>query len=383
MTGYAFGAFISPLEREFGWSRGQVNVAVSLMAISGLASPLTGRLLDRFGSRPVLVISLVFVSAGFVLRSLIGELWQLYVLSAVVAIGSSGATVLTAGRLVSLWFPRTRGRMMGIVTAGNNFGGITMVPMATAVIAVAGWRWGFASFGFLMAALALVAFVVVRDRPRETAGSSGSSGSQRAHVGLSGLSVREATRTPSFFFLTAGISAGTFTYAVVLTQLIPHLENEGFSRGTATAALSVMAGFGFASKLIFGRASEGLTARYSFIVSLGIQATGLVLFIVAGGTPFVWAAVGVFGLGFGGMGALIPLTIAESFGMRAFGSIMGLVTMIGILPQLVGPPVAGWLFVATGSYAVPFTIVVGFFGAGMVSLWFARPPARAAAFTSA
>ena len=374
MTGYAFGAFIGPLEREFGWTRGQVNVAVSLMAISGLASPLTGRLLDRFGSRPVMVVSLGFVSAGFLFRPLIGELWQLYVLSAVVAIGSSGATVLTAGRLVSLWFPHTRGRMMGIVTAGNNFGGVTMVPMATAVIAVAGWRWGFASFGLLMAGLALVAFVIVRDRPRETAEPPGV---QRARVSLSGLSVREAIRTPAFFLLTAGISAGSFTYAVVLTQLIPHLENEGFSRGTATAALSIMAGFGFASKLIFGRASETITARYSFIVSLGIQAAGLALFIVAGGSQLAWVAVGVFGLGFGGMGALIPLTIAETFGMKAFGSTMGLITMIGVLPQLVGPPVAGWLFVATGSYAVPFIIIVGFFGAGMLSFWLAKPPARA------
>ena len=88
-------------------------------------------------------------------------------------------------------------------------------------------------------------------------------------------------------------------------------------------------------------------------------------------------AVGVFGLGFGGMGALIPLSIAESFGMRAFGSIMGLVTMIGILPQIVGPPVAGWLFVTTGSYTVPFLIIVGFFGVGMFSFWLAKPPVRA------
>jgi MFS family permease len=375
MTGYAFGAFISPLEREFGWSRGQVNVAVSLMAISGLASPITGRMLDRFGSRPVLVVSLCFVAAGFLLRSLIGELWQLYLLSGVVALGSSGATVLTSGRLVSLWFPTTRGRMMGIVTAGNNFGGLTMVPLATGVIAIAGWRWGFASFGLLMTALAIAAFVVVRDRPKEPASGRAGPGARPA---LPGLGAREALRRPAFYLLTAGISAGSFTYAVVLTQLIPHLENEGFSRGTATAALSIMAGFGLASKLIFGRVSEGITARYSFIVSLGIQAAGLVLFIVAGNSMFAWLAVAVFGLGFGGMGALIPLTIAESFGMRAFGSILGFVTMIGILPQLAGPPIAGWLFVETGSYALPFAIIVAFFAAGMVAFWIARPPAAAA-----
>ncbi|MBI4305619.1 MAG: MFS transporter [Chloroflexi bacterium] len=376
MTGYAFGAFIEPLEREFGWTRSQVNVAVSLMAISGLASPLMGRALDRVGSRPVMVGSLALVATGFLLRSLISELWQLYVLSAVVAVGSSGATVLTAGRLVSLWFPKTRGRMMGIVTAGNNFGGLTMVPFASAVIAVAGWRWGFAGFGLLMALMAVVAFVVIRDRPRESGGAARAAG---APPGLGGFSVRAALKRPTFYLLTAGISSGTFTYAVVLSQLIPHLENEGFSSGAAAAALSVMAGFGLASKLIFGRASEGLTARYSFIVSLCIQAVGLLLFIVAGGSPFAWLAVVVFGLGFGGMGALIPLTVAEAFGMRAFGSIMGLVNMIGIVPQLVGPPVAGLLFGVTGSYALPFAIIIGFFMAGALSFWAAKPPARQAA----
>jgi MFS family permease len=374
MTGYAFGTFVGPLEAEFKWTRSQVNFAVSVGAIAGIASPITGKVLDAVGSRPVLVTSLLLISLGFLLRALIGELWQFYALSAVVAVGATGATTLTAGRLVSLWFPQTRGRMMGVVTAGNNFGGVTMVPMATAVIAVAGWRWGSASFGFLMAAISIVAFVVVRDRPRRPGDPAVTTRDAR-HQGLSGLSVREVVRTPAFYLLTAGISAGSFTYSVVLTQLIPHLEHEGFSRGTATAALSVMAGFGFASKLIFGRASEGLTARRSFVVCLGIQAAGLVLFVVAGGSPLAWLAVGVFGLGFGGMGALIPLTIAEAFGMRTFGSIMGLVTMVGILPQLVGPPVAGWLFLSTGSYTVPFLIIVGFFGVGIVSLWLARPAA--------
>jgi len=374
MTGYAFGAFVEPLEREFAWTRAQVNLAVSLGAISGLASPLIGRILDRVGARPVMVVSLVLVSIGFLLRAFIDELWQLYVLSTVVAIGNSGATVLVAGRLVSLWFPKTRGRMMGIVTAGNNFGGLTMVPLAAMVISFAGWRWGFASFGILMAVLSVIAFVVIRDRPPEQHDGPGAAPRQRAV--LAGLTVRNALRTRSFYLLTAGISAGSFTYSVVLTQLIPHLENEGLSRGAASAALSVMAGFGLASKLIFGRASESLTARYAFIVSLAIQGAGLLLFVVAGGTPVVWLAVIVFGLGFGGMGALIPLTIAESFGMRAFGAIMGLVTMIGVAPQLIGPPVTGLLFASTGSYSIAFLAVVAFFAAGCLALWAARPPAR-------
>ncbi len=111
-------------------------------------------------------------------------------------------------------------------------------------------------------------------------------------------------------------------------------------------------------------------------MSLAIQATGLLLFIVAGGSWLVWVAVAVFGFGFGGMGALIPLTISEAFGLRAFGSIMGLVSMAGIFPQLAGPVVAGVLFDATDSYTLAFTIIVALYLAGAIALLAVRSTPR-------
>ena len=80
----------------------------------------------------------------------------------------------------------------------------------------------------------------------------------------------------------------------------------------------------------------------------------------------------VIGIGFGGMGALIPLTIAEAFGLRAFGSIMGMVSMAGILPQLAGPILAGVLFDATGNYTLAFAIIVGLYLVGAIALLTAR-----------
>ena len=127
---------------------------------------------------------------------------------------------------------------------------------------------------------------------------------------------------------------------------------------------------------MFGLVSEKITARLSFIVSLAIQAIGLLLFIIAGGSGLVWVAVAIFGFGFGGMGALIPLTISEAFGLRAFGTIMGMVSMVGIFPQLAGPIVAGILFDATGNYTLAFAIIVGLYLAGAIALLAVRSAPR-------
>lgn len=375
MTGYAFGAFIEPLETEFGWSRTEINIAIALGFVSGLVAPIVGRLMDKYGARPVMVGSLLLMSAGFLLRGVTGELWQFYLFSAIVSVGMPGATILPAGRLVGIWFPRSRGRMMGMVTAGNNFGGLTMIPLATAIIALAGWRWGFASLGIISLLLAVIVLLVVRENPppsdQEDGRRTAASGGQ-----LSGIMSREALHSPSFYLITVGITFGAFTYSVILTQLIPHLENEGFNRGAAAGALTLLAAFGLAGKLIFGFASERITARRSFIVSLTVQAAGLLLFIFAHGSGLVWVAVVVFGLGFGGMGALNALIVAEAFGLRAFGSIMGMVTMAGIFPHLAGPIVAGVLFDQFDSYTLAFAIIVGLYLAGAIALFAARYPPR-------
>ena len=53
---YSFSLFVKPLSQEFGWSRGEISLAMTLTSIAvSLMSPLLGRLADRFSSRAVLL----------------------------------------------------------------------------------------------------------------------------------------------------------------------------------------------------------------------------------------------------------------------------------------------------------------------------------------
>lgn len=384
MTNYAFGAFVEPLETEFGWSRAQINVALSFAFVSGIISPGVGWLMDRHGARPVMAVSIAIMATGFLLRPLIGELWHFYLFSAMANLGMPGATVMPAGRLVGLWFPRTRGRMMGIVTSGNNFGGLTITPFATLIIAAAGWRWGFASMGLILVVLVFVILLVVKEnvpvrartRSKTPAGTNGSETASVAR-GTDGISSKDALRRRSFYLITAGFMGGGFTYTVILTQLIPHFRNVGWGETTPALALSTMAGFGIAGKLMFGFLSEKITARRAFILSLWVQAVGLTGITVAGSSQLAWGAIPIFGVGFGGMGALIPLTLGETFGFRSFGAIMGLVSFVSLLPQVTAPVIAGMVFDATESYTLVFSFIVAMYLLGAAAL-FAVKPAPAA-----
>lgn len=378
MAQYAFGEFAGPLKEEFGWSQTQLNLSLAFSFISGLLAPFIGNLSDRVGIRPVMFGSLLLIASGFLLRPLISELWHWYLFSSLVYAGFPGATIMPAGKMVGLWFPRTRGRVMGAVVAGNNFGGVTMPPLAAAIIAAISWEMAFVTFGLIMAALGIVAlFVIVEDENKIEAEMNRTGREDQAHVARAaaraGFTVKQALVNRNFWLIMIGLVAATFTYQGVLTQLRQHFEESGFAPAVATTAVSIVAAMGIGSKLAFGRASEIITARIATIISVALQALGVFIIATTDTTAILWVGIFIFGTGFGGLGALIVLVVQEAFGMKEFGGIMGLM-QVGMIASGTGAPlIAGAIHDSTGSFDNSFLIVVAIFILGIVALGIARP----------
>ncbi len=374
---FAFGVFIIPLEEEFGWTRTEVNVALSLGVLTGVFSPIAGRYMDRFGARWVMAIGLGIVGIGFFLRASMNELWQFYAFSAVVFAGTAGVTNLPAGRLVTVWFAKTRGRMMGFVTAGNNFGAMISVPLVAALIVSAGWRSGFVVIGALMIALMVLTLVVVRDRPQDVEKEMGKrwtpSGATAAsaQASLEGFTTREAMRLNAFWLIMVGMALQQFARTAVASQLIPHLEQDGFSTGSAAIAVSLVAFFAMSSKIIFGGLSEKITALYAYVIIIALQIIGLLILVFSPNLPITWFSLVIFGLGMGGVGALGPLAIVETFGLKSLGRILGLMSFAIILPTVVGPVMSGQVFDRTGMYDAAFLATAALLTVSMGCFFFA------------
>ena len=378
MAQYAFGEFAGPLKEQFGWSQTQLNLSLAFTFVSGILAPFIGGLSDRFGIRLVMVGSVALIAIGFALRPFITELWHWYLFSAIVYAGFPGATMLPAGKVVGVWFPKTRGRVMGAVFAGNNFGGMTMPPLAAGIIAAMSWEAAYVTFALIMAVLALVTLLVVVEDDAsikvemERTGRSDFVKIAQA-AARSGITVRQALVNRNFWLVMVGLVAATFTYQGVLTQLRQHFEENGFEPALATTAVAIIAGMGIGSKIAFGRASEKITARVAAIISVLLQAIGVLFMAMADNQILLWAGIFVFGLGFGGLGALIVLVVQEAFGMKEFGGIMGVVQVGMIISGAGAPFLAGALHDSSGSYDSTFLIIVGIFVVGIVALLLARP----------
>ena len=376
-SNYAFGLFVEPLENSFDWPRTAISASLSFMAVGSVTGPMIGRAMDRYGARPIMAVSLVIFGSSFLLRPFIQELWHLYVLSFVQFVAFSGTAVLPAGRLVGIWFPDSRGRMMGLATMGNNFGGLTMPLLAGAVMASAvdwpvvgggddaSWQAAFVVIGAISFALAVVSLAVVHERPSAGAGGVQPSASRPA---LRGWTVRRALRTRGFYALTLSMALATFTYGAILPHVGAHLEIEGLSDAVVLTAVALLAAFGMAGKLLFGYVAERITARRTLMLTLTGQCLAVLLMVAEPSSPLVWVSVPMYGLFMGSYGVLSTLIVQEAYGLRYFGSISGLAGMASVVSMVLGPVLAGASADVTGGYGVAFVGIAAMFVVAALAL---------------
>ena len=377
-TQYSFGFFISPLEEEFGWTRTQINGALAFSFTMGLMAPISGRAVDHIGARWVMTISLLVVGVSIALRPLMTELWHWYALHALLFGGFVGAIVLPAGKLLGLWFRTSYGKMVGITYMGANFGGLVIAPIANVLIQSTSWQTTSYVLGGACILWTPVAYLLSKDpAPHELPESEqiqDSKGGPSMPRALPGMDAGAAFKTWAFFAALIGMTAAGLTYLGVLSQVFPHLTNEGVSVNQAALVISAIGLFGMAGKLIFGYFGDRVPVRYLALVGLLLEGVSVIALIYAANAFFMWAFVVLYGLSFGGFGMLFSVIIRNTFGIRAFGTIFGVVNLISMVSAIGAPLLAGYSFDETGSYQTAFVVFAVIFAIGGLVIATARPP---------
>lgn len=134
-------------------------IATSFAVMQFLFGPVMGALSDRFGRRPVLLLSLAVMAADYLVMALAGSIWLL--LAARVVAGITAATFSTAGAFIAdITPPDQRGRRFGLI--GACFGvGFVLGPLVGGLLAAIDSRAPFyAAAGLALANLAFGWFVL-------------------------------------------------------------------------------------------------------------------------------------------------------------------------------------------------------------------------------
>lgn len=351
----AFGFFASALEDQYGWARGDMFVSLTIVSVAiFVAHPPAGLLIDRFGVKRVLLPSLALLGVLFLLTGgLVSRLWHLYTALAALAVLGIGANSMFYVRVISNWFDKRRGLVIGLVAAGSGLG-VAVVPKAVQeIIDALGWRSGFYALGLVNLLVILPAMAVfLRDKPDDLGlGVDGGAAAADRDATLSGLPVAEAVKTKSFWLLLAAIGVSVFALYGVAPNMALILKDRGIgSDGAGLAALVLGSG------MVVSRLSVGVLVDRIFAPHVGVgvfvlTTLGFALLTFAGSDlSLVLVAAALLGVGLGAEVDLIGFLVGRYFGLRHFGTIYGLVFLGFLAGTATGVLVVAQIAEAAGSY---------------------------------
>src|SRR5882757_4598141 len=131
-----------PLEDEFGWSRTQLSLAVTVnLLLYGIMAPFAAALMARFGLRKVTSVALLLVASGAALSTFATEPWMLVLTWGVlIGLGTGSMALVFAATVADQWFHKRRGLVVGILTAGSATGQLVFLPFIAVLVTDQGWR---------------------------------------------------------------------------------------------------------------------------------------------------------------------------------------------------------------------------------------------------
>jgi MFS family permease len=348
-----FGVFLPVLTREFGWSRGAISVAPSLnLIVGGLIAFVIGAASDRYGPRLILTASAVLVGALFALASRIDALWHLYAVFGVLLGIAMSSVYLVPTTTVSRWFVERRGLALGIMLAGLNLAFVTGPRLSAFMIERLGWRTTYLVLGALVWVLAIPGSLLTRFPPQH---SDPAARSAIAH-GSTGATLRDALADRRLWLLVTAWMLLGFNQMMMSIHLVSFVKDQGVTLERAALALTILGTGTIAGRILVGTASDRVGTKPMFWVCLTLQITAL-LSIMAGPSLSVLDVM-LFWLGLASAGSDTTLVkgAVETFGVRAIGAVMGVLSMGWRCGAALGPTTAGFVYDATGTYIPAFTL---------------------------
>ena len=378
---HTFSVFVEPISRDLGISSATIATAYGLATLgAAFALPQMGRLVDRYGPRRMLALISVLLGVVCMGFGAVSSFLWLTIGFAFLRFFGQGSLMLTSANLVSHWFDRKRGLAMSLMALGFGLSMAIHPPLAQYLVSEIGWRQAWIVLGLVTWVIMLPpTWLLVRDKPEDVGlgpdGAAPQAGVEAEDTALSGLSLREALRTSSFYIL----AAGWFAIAMLVTTLhfyqVTLLTAQGVSPGLAAYLFTMSALTMAVTMPLVGILFDRYPTHRVFAIGLGITAASLVAVTLATDAVTAVAYALIFGLNNAFSMTMLGYIWPRYFGRLHLGSIQGTGQMIGVVGASLGPLPVGLAldFIGDATWTLRLLAVFPFCMA-MIALAFLKTP---------
>ena len=343
------------VQADFGVPRAEASLAFTLTMVGGATGGVVlGRLLDRAGILPVLLVGAVLLAVGYVGAAYAGNFAAYAIAHGVIGFGSS----IALGPLmadISHWFVRRRGVAVTLTSAGNYVAGTVWSPVVQHLIASIGWRSTHAGIGIASAvAIVLIGLIAMRGRAPDARAVANvvAGGSATGALGL------------SFFSLQVLLCMASVCCCVAMSMpqvhIVAYCGDLGYGVAHAADMLAVMMAAGIVSRIGSGFIADRVGGLRTLLLGSVLQSTALALYLFYNGLVSLYVVSALFGLFQGGIVPSYAIIVREYFPPQQAGARVGIVLMTSMFGMALGGWLSGLIFDLTGSYSAAFLNGLGF-----------------------
>lgn len=360
---FTVGAFIAPLEAEFGWTRAQITFGITIITFSGaFLSPVAGLMVDRWGPRRLGVPGALIFAVTFGLLGLTtGNIWVWWLLWLSLAVGFISLKPLVWATAVASTFDRKRGFALAIALCGSGLASTFTPSLATWSIDTFGWRMAFPFIGVVVG-LGIFPILYFGLHSGADKAKAKKPDIAKSAPPVTGVGVREAFVSLTFFKLALGAFLFTLGAMGLVPNLLPILTSFEIGR-TEAAAIAGAAG----AASIVGRLTTGyLLDRFNpnmiagTVVFLPVISC-LLLLSFPGHTGFAITAALVIGISLGSEVDVVAFLTARQFGMARYGTIFGVISSMWAFASGMGPLTINYIYDVTGGYELGLKLAIPLF----------------------
>ena len=376
------------LMEEFGSNEAEISLTVTItLLFASLFAPFAGMLIDKFGALRIMRIGIVLMAVTYSLYSFSDSISDLYRLHFLLAIGLVLSGLVVNVIIVSNWFVKHRGKVIGMLIASSSLGGATLPLLISPIVndPELGWRWGFGLLSILFWLFAVIpAYTFIKEKPSNLGLFPDGLPKilEPSDNGIASVTLLTALKSRALWCLGIGSACLWFSIQGLNSQITIFFEQEAaFSPQQAVFLFSTLFWFSFIGKFAFGAISDTVPKRTVLLITSIILFLGtLLLFdfdsnqisLTKNPTKLGLFTV-VFGLGFGGSFSMIQLVAVEIFGPAYLGRILGIITFVDGMGAALGTNLLSQIKTDTGSYLLPFSIVTIVSLIGIINVFLIRP----------